>query len=264
MSEANFLKVIGLALNLADRNGREAVQLVAEALDLRDGSVVIYGRDLLEMLESEEDLTFLARLSAEISDWSGKGRRRLGEAHGGWRTLIELAQGDQSRVIRVLGVLASMRYWPLEEVGSALAARGALTCAKLRALEQGAMAYFRLNALDERAALTASDQRSLVYHYFYPGEYTTRDWKIYHWFGNGHLGCKLALRGAGAGVIEYGAKSLARAYEFATLNLGGPSRRAMGLDPRVRPILEGWADIDINTEGAVYGGRICRKSQEMR
>jgi len=262
MREADFLRVLGVVLNVLDRGGRETVRAVAEELDLRDGSIVIYGQDLLELLESPKDLEFLNAVSQELEAWSGPRRSELGRLHGGWARLLELADGDQARVIRVLGVLASMRYWPLEEVGTALARRGQLTCEKLKALEQGAMAYFRLNALDERAALTPSDQKGVIYHYFYPPEYSTRDWKIYHWFGNGHLGCKLALRGADDRLVKYGARSLAQAYEFATLNLGGPSRKAMGLDPRVRPLLEGWEDIDINTEGAIYGGRACRAAAE--
>jgi len=260
MREADFLRVLGVALNLLDRDGREIVQAVSDELDLRDGSIVIYGQDLLRLLEDPRDLEFLDAVSQELAAWSGPRRRELGELHGGWAKLVALADGDQARVIRVLGVLASMRYWPLEEVGAALARRGQLTCEKLRALEQGTLAYFRLNALDERAALTPSDKKGVIYHYFYPPEYSTRDWKIYHWFGNGHLGCKLALRGADDRLVEYGARSLAQAYEFATLNLGGPSRKAMELDPRVRPLLEGWKDIDINTEGALYGGRACRSA----
>jgi hypothetical protein len=258
MNEASILEFFGSLLNAFDRKGREIVRRVADRLNLRQGSVVIYGQDVLRILENPADLEFLQRVGLELKRLSAGGRRDLGAAHGGWRKWLELSGRDPERVIRVLGVMASMRTWILDEVGVSLARRGQLSCEKLLALQQGANAYFRMNALDERAAETAQNGRSVAYHYFYPAPYITRDWKIYHWYANAHLGCGLVRDGVGANYIRYGAESLAKAYEFATLNLGGPSRVAMGLDPRVRPILEGWADIQLNTEGAVFGAAFCR------
>ena len=123
------------------------------------------------------------------------------------------------------------------------------------------MAYYRMNALDERSALTSEDGESLNYHFFYPREYSTTNWKFYHWFANAHLGCKLRQRGLSQNAVRFGANRLAAAYEFASLNLANPEREVMGLDPRIHPIVEGWRDVEINTQGAEYGARVCQSNR---
>jgi hypothetical protein len=254
---SRIMQTVGDIATLLDSEQRAAVHAVSDELNMRGDSFIIFGRDILTSLENREDLQFLNQLFSELQAWSGPRRRELGVAHGGWRRLLELAGGNRQRVMRVLGTLTSQRDWPLDNIGSALARRGQLTCEKLRALEQGSIAYYRLNALDERAAVTSEDGSSLSYHFFYPPEYSTRNWKIYHWFANGHLGCNLRRRGLSPRAISFGARRLAQAYEYASLTLTGPTWEAMGIDPRVRPMLEGFDDVEINTEGAEYGARLC-------
>jgi hypothetical protein len=258
MSESGVLKAIGMAITVLDPENQAAVEGITRQLNLRESSVVIFGNDILSSLQSPEDLRYMRDIYAYLITLQ-QDPRGLGVAHGGWKKLVALAHGDIERVIHVVGLLASMRFWELNEIGGALAARGALEPAQLVAMHDGAMAYFLLNQLDERSALDSEDGHSIDYQFFYPDSYTTKNWKIYHWFSNAHMGCQMRKQGFSPRQIRFGASSLAKAYEYLTLNLAYPSRAYMNVDPRAIPEIEGYEDVRINTEGAVYGSELCNR-----
>lgn len=257
ISGAGALRAFGKLVNAFDGRGRQVIDAVTDTLDLHAGSsALLYGRDILEILDDPADLAAMNGIHEYLAELRAH-PRLLGERHGGWKRILKICGGDRTRVVRLLGVLASMRYWPLDQIGAGLARRGKLSEEKLRALYQGSMAYFYLNQLDERSALDGRDESSLEYHFFYPPGYSTSNWKIYHYYGNAHLGCELVKKGFSVKEARYGASRLALAYEAATLNLAGPSKLAIDVDPRVEPILEGYDDVGINTEGAEFGAKLC-------
>jgi hypothetical protein len=254
---------IGLArkaaavLDAFSADDRHSFNAMTEVVNFREGYLTPFGNDLMRILESPSDRTVLKQFYSYLQ-YAVRTPKLLGERHGGWHELMRITSDNSEQATRVLGVMASLLYMPLEDLAPALASRGQLGGEIIEALHEGSMAYYLINQLDERAARTATDDdHSLVYHFFYPDDYQTKNWKWYHWFNNAHLGCSVARRGYAKDAVTSAARLLGAFYEAATLNLVIPARHTIGLEPRVAPILEGYQDVRINEEGAAFGAAAC-------
>ncbi len=254
--KAKLMIAVGKAVNLLDKNAQKSVEETANVLDLRKGSIVIFRKDMERLLQNPDDLRVMREVHLYVRKLQ-QNPKLLGERHGGWKEFMRITNNNPEQAIRVLGILASMRHWPLSEISRHLSDQGKFTTEQLRALQEGALDYYLLNQLDERAAPVASDGHSVEYHFFYPPGYTTKDWKIYHWYSNGYIGCQLAKKGLPRKYARYAAKKLAQTYELITVNLNHPARSALELDPRAGSIVEGFDDVEINTEGADWGAKFC-------
>ncbi len=250
------LKTFGNLTTFFPPSRRRAFMAVVEFLDLREDSLIMFGSSVLEVVDEPDDLALMVDFYDVLIELQ-QDHRPLGEAHGGWTTLMEMTDGDEVQAIRVVGLLASLRTWILEEISDALLAEDALTPEILEAFYAGANAYFLMNQLDERAAVAGDDPYTLRYHYFYPPDYESTNWKVYHWFANAHLGCQLARRGKSVRSTETAIRRLAEGYEALTLNMAMPTKREMEEEPRARAIIEGWEDVDLNGEGGVHGWQWC-------
>ena len=227
-------------------------------VDFREGYLLPFRGTLMRVLDSDADLNLLFGFY-DYLHYVRKTPALLAEPHGGWHALMRLSGNQHARVFRVLGVIASLLYLPLDELGPALASRKLLTPARLRALHAGGMAYYMLNELDERAGrVLPTSPHEVTFDFFYPDSYSSTNWKWYHYFNNAYLGCELTRRGFATGSVRAAARTLAFVYEGITIHLAIPSRRTIGLDSRVSPVLEAEDDITINEDGAVFGAEACR------
>jgi hypothetical protein len=181
----------------------------------------------------------------------------LKERHGGWHRLMAIVHGDAPRAIRTLGLLASVHLIVFRDLVPALARRGMLTPDVARAFYEASLSYFLVNEIDERSALNGKDEHSLTYHFFFPDNYETDNWKWYHWYNNAYSACELRRKGYPKPAIVGAIGTVAFLYEGTELNMAIPWRETMKLDPRANPIVEGFADVRINQEGAAYGADVC-------
>lgn len=250
--DGGILSALGAAAHVLEPEKRRVLTGLSRALDRRQGTPIIFAQDGVDTLNDPESVLLMRRFYHYLLTVKGN-PAQLAERHGGWHALMRLSGGDQRRVVRVLATLASLRLWPLEGVGAALANRGRLSPDQIDAIHSGIMSYFMITELDNRSALNGSDDHSLVYHFFYPEQFTTSNWKFYHWYTNAYLAQKLRGQGHSSSSVEYAVGLLARTYEFINLNRDAPTRRAMGVDPRVGPLLEGWDDVEINAAGGRFG-----------
>jgi hypothetical protein len=253
-----FLENVGKALNALEPEKSRVVAALRESLQQRAGDNAILGDDMLAVISSKEDRDALAAFYGELQLLRAK-PALLAERHGGWKRLMKACGGDPVRAFRVIGTVAGLRTWPMDKIATALASRGRLSPEQLRAAYQGVNAYFLMNELDERSALPGPGSHETTFHFFYPPGETSTDWKLYHWYANAHLGCGLAKKGFGLAAIEYGVRRLAMAYEGINLTRDASGRRAMGVDPRANPILEGYDDVALNAAGGSYGARACAR-----
>jgi len=267
-------------MNIGEFPMAKAIEYVAQKLDLKVIESVteiialqnhntamqplIFKDDIWQVLHSPEDIQLIRAFYVFLKEHLRGDpkdpifRRQMAKRNGGWQKLTELARGDHERIFRVIGTLATQRSWALQKFADALAREGKLTSEQLLALHEGHMSYYLINQLDERTSRLKPNGIDVEYHYFYPPQYSTDNWKHYHWFANAHLGCQLVLRaGLSPESARLGTELLAMTYEYVTLNLTGPSMKAMGVDPRISPVLEGTRDIHINTQGGDFGARTC-------
>lgn len=258
MGLAFFLRAFGLVTTSFPPRRRRTFMAMIDILDIRRGSKIMFGSDLIAMLDAPEDLELAARYFEYMLELEAH-PERLGVPHGGWYKLMELTGGDRARGLRVITLLSSLRGWVLEDLADALIKKGRLTPTQLRAFYSGANTYFMLHRFDELFALDGKDAYTLRYHFFYPPDYEASNWKAYHWFANAHLGCRLARRGMDRRSVKISTRRLAQVYEAITLNLAIPTKRAIGEEPRARAIVEGWEDIILNEEGGDYGWGVCAK-----
>jgi hypothetical protein len=256
MRLAIFLRIFGNVTAIIPPSRRRAYMAMVDILDIRRSSMIMFGSDILEIVDDSDDLQVMIQFYDYLVELQSN-HQLLGEPHGGWNKLMEITAGDEEQGIRVLGLLAHLRVWILEEISEALISRDSLTPEMLRAFYAGANAYFLMNQLDERSAHDGDDPYSLDYHFFFPPGYTSSDWKTYHWYANAHIGCRLAKKGHNKASAELATRRLAQAYEALTLNLAIPTKRAMNEEPRARAIIEGWEDVDMNAEGGEHGWKIC-------
>ena len=256
MRLAIFLRIFGHISAAIPPSRRRAYMAMVDILDIRRGSMIMFGSDILQLVDDGDDLEVMIQFYDYLVELQSN-HHLLGEPHGGWNKLMEITDGDEMQGIRVLGLLAHLRVWILEEISEALIRRDALTPEMLRAFYGGANAYFMMNQLDERSAHDGDDPYSLDYHFFFPPGYTSSDWKTYHWYANAHIGCRLAQQGFNKASAELATRRLAQAYEALTLNLAIPTKRAMNEEPRARAIIEGWEDVWMNAEGGEHGWKIC-------
>ncbi|HSO36422.1 MAG TPA: hypothetical protein VLT33_28045 [Labilithrix sp.] len=234
-----------------------AFDQLVKTVDFREGHLLPFRGPLMNVLTNDQDLALVFSVYDYLLSLRAS-PQQLAERHGGWHALLRLADGDQARIFRVLGVLSSLLYLPIDELGPALAARKILTPARLRALHAGGMAYYMINELDERAGrVLPNAPHEVTFDFFYPDGYSSTNWKWYHYFNNAYLGCELTRQGYAAINVRAAAKTLAGIYEGITIHLAIPSRKTIGLDPRVNPVLEAMDDITINEDGAVFGAEAC-------
>jgi hypothetical protein len=227
-------------------------------VDFREGHLLPFRGALMRILESDADMNLLFSFYDYLLTVRST-PQLLAEPHGGWHALMRLSDNQPQRAFRVLGVLASLLYLPIDELGPALAARKLLTPNRLRALHAGGMAYYVINELDERAGrIHPGSPHEVTFDFFYPDTYSSTNWKWYHYFNNAFMGCELTRRGFATNNVRDAARTLAAIYEGITIHLAIPARHTIGLDPRVSPILEAEDDITINTDGAVFGAEACR------
>ncbi len=257
MTNMRLARAAAAVLDAFSADERHAFAAMTEVVDFREGYLLPFGNDLMKILQTPDDRRLLREFYNYVQ-FVMRHPELLGEAHGGWHELMRLSNPEQAT--RVLGVIGSLLYMPLEDLAPALAARGELSAEAIEALHEGSMAYYFINQLDERSAHTATDDdHSLVHHFFYPDAYETKNWKWYHWYNNAHIGCTVTRRGFARAAVAKAAHLLGALYEAATLNLVIPARGSIGLDPRVGPILESYQDIRINQEGAEFGAAACGK-----
>lgn len=257
MSLAFFLKLFGNVTTSFPPRRRRAYMAMIETINLRRGSQLMFGHDIIDLLDHPEDLELMSRYYSYLLK-AEQQHKLQGVAHGGWKVLLEMTGGDRARAIRVITLLASLRGWVMEELADSLIAKNKLTPEMLRAFYSGANTYFIMHRINERSAKDGDDPYTLRYHYFHPIGYESTDWKAYHWYANAHLGCRLAQKGMDRRSATLATRRLAQAYEALTLNLAIPTKRAMGEEPRARAIIEGWEDIDMNTAGGAYGWKVCK------
>jgi len=235
-----------------------AFDQLVKTVDFREDHLLPFRGALMSVLRDENDLDLLFTFYDYLLSLRAQ-PQQLAERHGGWHALMRLSSGDTPRVFRVLGVLSSLLYLPIDELGPALAARKLLTPARLRALHAGGMVYYLVNELDERAGrVLANTPHEVTFDFFYPDRYSTTNWKWYHYFNNAYLGCELAHHGYAPLDVRAAAKTLAGIYEGITIHLAIPSRKTIGLDTRVSPVLEAMDDISINEDGAMFGAEACK------
>ncbi len=257
MSRIRWFRALAELVNSFSPNERRTLNFMIELVDFREGYLMPFGGQIMKILESPDDV----RVVHEFYDYLMHVRAHpelLGERHGGWHRLMKVTRGSPEQATRIFGVISSLVYMPLEDLAPALAARGKLEPATMRALHNGSMAYYLMNELDERAAVTSKKSAaSLEYHFFYPDGFSTVDWKWYHFYNNAHVGCVLRKRGFPREAIVGSARLLAVLYEGTTMNLAIPARRRLSLDPRATPIIESSEDVQLNVAGAKYGVEVC-------
>ncbi len=235
-----------------------AFDQLVKTIDFREGHLLPFRAALMGVLRDDADLDLLFSFYDYLLSLRAQ-PQLLAERHGGWHALLRLSNGDSARVFRVLGVLSSLLYLPIDELGPALAARKLLTPARLRALHAGGMVYYLVNELDERAGrVLPNTPHEVTFDFFYPDTYSSTNWKWYHYFNNAYLGCELTRGGYAPLNVRAAAKTLAGIYEGITIHLAIPSRKTIGLDPRVNPVLEAMDDITMNEDGAVFGAEACK------
>jgi hypothetical protein len=256
MSRTDLLRRLGGAVSAFSPQEQPVLDDFIQLLDLRQDYLAPFGRETLKMMKSPEDL----RVLAEFYKYENHLRSHpelLKEPHGGWHRLMALVHGDAPRAIRTLGLLATVHLIVFRDLVPALAQRGQLSPEIARAFYEAALSYFMVNEFDERSARNGNDDHSLVYHFFFPDNYETENWKWYHWYNNAYSGCELRRKGYPKAAIVGAIGSVAFLYEGTELNMAIPWRETMKLDPRVNPIVEGFEDVRINREGAAYGADIC-------
>lgn len=235
-----------------------AFDQLVKTVDFREGHLLPFRGALMGVLRDDADLDLLFSFYDYLLALRAQ-PQQLAERHGGWHALMRLSNGDSARVFRVLGVLSSLLYLPIDELGPALAARKLLTPARLRALHAAGMVYYLVNELDERAGrVLPNTPHEVTFDFFYPDTYSSTNWKWYHYFNNAYLGCELTHQGYAPLNVRAAAKTLAGIYEGITIHLAIPSRKTIGLDTRVSPVLEAMDDITINEDGAVFGAEACK------
>lgn len=258
MSRIRVYRRLGQALTALSFDQRRVFNAVVDTVDFREGYLLPFGHRIRSLVDDPRDRAF----AASVYRYLLHVRRHpelLAEPHGGYRALVARAGGDEARVFRVLGVLSSLLYLPLQEFAPALAHRGVLSAPALEAVHDGTVAYYLINELDERAALPDEhDRRSVRHHFFYPPGYTTESWKWYHFFNNAHLACEFVRRRLPREAIVGGLTFLGMLYEGTTLNLTLPSRRTLSLEPRAHAMVESLDDVRTNRDGAEYGVTTCR------
>jgi hypothetical protein len=256
MSKTDLLRRLGGAASAFSPQEQPVLNDFISLLDLRQDYLAPFGHETLKMIRSPEDL----RVLAEFYKYEQHLRihpELLKERHGGWHRLMAIVHGDAPRAIRTLGLLASVHLIVFRDLVPALARRGMLTPEVARAFYEASLSYFLVNEFDERSALNGRDDHSLTYHFFFPDNYETDNWKWYHWYNNAYSACELRRKGYPKPAIVGAIGTVAFLYEGTELNMAMPWRETMKLDPRANPIVEGFADVRINQEGAAYGADVC-------
>lgn len=258
MSRIRVYRRLGQALTALSFDQRRVFNAVVDTVDFREGYLLPFGHRIRSLVDDPRDRAFAASVYRYLLHLR-RHPELLAERHGGYRALVARAGGDEARVFRVLGVLSSLLYLPLQEFAPALAHRGVLSAEALEAVHDGTVAYYLINELDERAAVRAGDDgRSASHHFFYPPGYSTESWKWYHFFNNAHLACEFVRRRLPREAIVGGLTFLGMLYEGTTLNLTLPSRRTLSLEPRAHAMVESLDDVRTNRDGAEYGVTTCR------
>ena len=142
-----LLRIVGNVTTSFPPRRRRAFMAMVDILNVRRGSKLMFGNDLIALLDRPAELEIISRFYEFLLELEE--RPELGGPHAGWNKLMELTGGDRERGLRVITLMASLRDWVLEELSDALLTKDRLTPRRLRAFYSGANVYFMLHRFDE-------------------------------------------------------------------------------------------------------------------